>query len=39
MNIYQKVEAKEMNRYGNYIKIQLQNNTIGWVKNDSICTH
>jgi len=39
MNIYQKIEAKEMNRYGNYIKIQLQNNTIGWVKNDSICTH
>lgn len=39
MNIYQKTEAKEMNRYGNYIKIQLENNTIGWVKNDSICTH
>lgn len=39
MNIYEEVEAKEMNRYGNYVKIQLQNNTIGWIKNESICTH
>jgi len=39
MNIYEEVEAKEMNHYGDYIKIQLQNNTIGWIKNDSICTH
>jgi len=39
MNIYQEIEAKEMNRYGDYVKIQLQNNTIGWVKNESICTH
>ncbi|SFP25858.1 hypothetical protein SAMN05216234_11242 [Hydrogenimonas thermophila] len=39
MNIYEEVEAKEMNRYGDYVKIQLQNNTIGWIKNESICTH
>ena len=39
MNIYQEIEAKEMNRYGDYVKIQLQNNTIGWIKNESICTH
>jgi len=39
VNIYQKTEAKEMNRYGNYVKIQLQNNIIGWVKDESICTY
>ena len=39
MNIYQRVEAKEMNRYGNYIKVQLQNNTIGWIKDESICSY
>ena len=39
MNIYQRVEAKEMNRYGDYVKIQLQNNTIGWIKNESVCTY
>jgi len=39
INIYEEVEAKEMNRYGDYIKVQLQNNTIGWIKNESICTH
>ena len=31
--------AKEMDRVSDYVKIQLPNNRIGWVKHEDLCTH
>ncbi len=39
MTLYERSVAKEMNRNDNYTKIQLPNNTIGWVKNEDICSN
>jgi hypothetical protein len=37
MNLPFRTEAKEMDRKGTYIKVQLPNQRIGWVKNEDTC--
>jgi len=39
MQLYEQSTAKEMNKNGEYTKVQLPNNTIGWVKNEDLCTN
>jgi len=38
ITLYERTVAKEMNKNREYTKIQLPNNTIGWVKNEDLCT-
>ncbi|WP_456401873.1 hypothetical protein [Hydrogenimonas sp.] len=38
VTLYERTLAKEMYNDGAYTKIQLPNNTIGWVKNEDLCT-
>ena len=38
MRLLNDTEAKEMDQISDYIKIQLPNNRIGWVKNEDLCT-
>ncbi len=37
MYTQEKIEAKEMNRVNRYLKVQLPNHRIGWVKDEDIC--
>ncbi len=37
--LYERTVAKQMNRNENYTKIQLPNSTIGWVKNEDLCSN
>ncbi|BDY12070.1 SH3 domain-containing protein [Hydrogenimonas cancrithermarum] len=39
MQLYEQTTAKEMNKNGGYTKVRLPNNTIGWVKNEDLCTY
>ncbi|BBG65646.1 putative periplasmic protein [Hydrogenimonas sp.] len=39
MTLYERTEAKKMNGNENYTKIQLPNSTIGWVKNEDLCSN
>jgi len=39
MTLYERTEAKKMNGNESYTKIQLPNNTIGWVKNEDLCSN
>lgn len=39
LTLYERTVAKQMNSDKNYTKIQLPNNTIGWVKNEDLCSN
>ncbi|WP_456485397.1 hypothetical protein [Hydrogenimonas sp.] len=39
MRLSSPIMGQEMNRKGGYTKVRLPNNTIGWVKNENLCTH
>ncbi len=38
MRLEEQTEAKEMDRRSGYIKIELPNNRIGWIKHENLCT-
>lgn len=39
ITLYERTEAKKMNSNKDYTKIQLPNNTIGWVRNEDLCSN
>ncbi len=39
MTLYERTEAKRMNGNESYTKIQLPNDTIGWVRNEDLCSN
>ncbi len=39
MTLYERTEAKKMNGNDSYTKIQLPNDTIGWVRNEDLCSN
>ncbi len=39
MTLYERTYAKKMNGNESYTKIQLPNNTIGWIKNEDLCSN
>ena len=39
MQLFEKTTAKEMLQTNGYTKVKLPNHTIGWVKNENLCTH
>ncbi len=39
ITLYERTVAKKMNSNKEYTKIQLPNNTIGWVKNEDLCSN